>query len=180
LAGQDVTELLHSSVVLGALTAEEKAEVLDHLAAATPSIALDAASYAWSRLAEIVIEDVATNVADALLALDQDDLANRAGRTRYGYVEPTEAAWQLLEGALEPWLDDIARRATLGLPDAALDLAIGTLAGLHSVDGCTNDERLLSWAPDFASEASGSVVRALTRAGLDGDDERLERALDWR
>ena len=115
-----------------------------------------------------------------MLALDQHDLANRAGRTRYGYVEPTEAAWQLLEEALEPWLEDIARRAALDLRDAALDLAIGILAGLHSVDGCTNDERLLSWAPDCASEASDSVVRALTRAGLDGHDERLERALDWR
>jgi hypothetical protein len=175
-----VIEPADSATVLDALTVQEKAAVLDHLVAADPSVGRDAAAHAWSRLGEIVTEDVAANVSDALLALDQHALANRAGRTRFGYVEPTEAAWQLLEEALEPWLRDITRRATLGLPDAALDLATGILVGLRSVDGCDNDERLLSWAPDFASEASDSVVRTLTDAGVDGQDERVERALGWR
>lgn len=168
-----------TNAVLGALTDAEKAEVLDLLVADNPSISRDAASHSRAQLGEIVIEDVAGDVSAALLALEQNDLANRAGGTRHGYVEPTEAAWQLLEEALKPWLEDIGRRAALGLRDGALDLAIAVLGGLQSVDGRTDEERLLSWAPDFAFEAAHSVVNALTQAGVDGDDERLRRALDW-
>ena len=68
----------------------------------------------------------------ALLALDQEDLAANAGRTRYGYVEPTEAAWSLLEAAVEPWLEDITRRASLGLIEAARRLGLGILQALES------------------------------------------------
>lgn len=38
-----------------------------------------------------------------------------AGRQGWGYVEPTEAAWELLEGALNPFLDEMRRRVELGL-----------------------------------------------------------------
>src|SRR5215210_7718918 len=99
-------------------------------------------------LATVTTGHVASAVAEALLSLDQDDLAAHAGRTRYGYVEPTEAAWWLLERALEPWLEDLARRARLGLEKAPRQLGLGILEGLGAVGGhISDDERLLSWAP---------------------------------
>ncbi|MGH2920205.1 MAG: hypothetical protein ACRDLS_16665 [Solirubrobacteraceae bacterium] len=151
--------------------------MLDELVAADPCLAVSATQVARTRLCEVVVDDIAAAVADALLALDQEDLAARAGPTRYGYVEPTEAAWQLLEEALEPWLQDIARRAALGLVDASVDIACGVVLGLRSVDGCDNDERLLSWVPDFPAEATESVRRALSKAGVGVGDPRLERTL---
>jgi hypothetical protein len=51
-------------------------------------------------------EDIASAVADAVTSLDIQDLNGRAGRTRYGYTEPTDAAWQLLEEALEDFVAD--------------------------------------------------------------------------
>lgn len=69
-----------------------------------------------ARLAQVDTDDVTNAVVAALLALDQEDLAARAGRTRYGYVEPTEAAWSLLEAAVEPWLEDITRGQASGSP----------------------------------------------------------------
>lgn len=161
--------------VLAALLAEEKAHVLDQLVATDPGLAASATRVARTRLCEVVVDDVAAAVADGLLALDQEDLAARAGPTRYGYVEPTEAAWQLLEEALEPWLQDIARRAALGLFDASADVACGVVLALRSIDGCDSDERLLSWAPDFAAEATESVRRALSDVGIGAGDPRLER-----
>jgi len=163
--------------VLAALVAEEKAHVLDALVAADPRLAASATGVARTRLCEVAVDDVAAAVADALLALDREDLVARAGRTRYGYVEPTEAAWQLLEEALEPWLQDIARRAGLGLVAACVNLACGVVRGLRNVEGCDNGERLLSWAPDFPAEATESVRGALSKAGIRVGDPRLERAL---
>ncbi|MGZ6693632.1 MAG: hypothetical protein ACXVHQ_40360, partial [Solirubrobacteraceae bacterium] len=86
--------------VLGALTDHEKAELLDALVAHDATLVARAAREARSRLATVKIADVAIAVAEALLALDHEELSRHAGRARYGYVELTEAAWSLLEAAL--------------------------------------------------------------------------------
>jgi hypothetical protein len=84
--------------VLEAVTDREKAELLDALVARTARLAARAGREARSRLAAVDIAEVAIAVAEELLGLDQEELSRHAGRTRYGYVEPTEAAWSLLEG----------------------------------------------------------------------------------
>lgn len=99
-----------------------------------------------SRLGAVSVDDVAASVEDALRALDQDDLAARAGPTRYGYTEPTQAAWELLEEALEPWLEDIVRRARLGLSDAAITIAVGPITALRNVEDSCGRGRSTSWS----------------------------------
>jgi hypothetical protein len=154
--------------VLGALTDREKAELLDALVAHDATLVARAGREARSRLATVKIADVAIAVAEELLALDHEELSRHAGRTRYGYVEPTEAAWSLLEAALQPWLEDIARRAGLGFAGAARQIGLGVLEGLrHAGDGRGNDERLLSWAPDFTEEARITVLRQLADLGIE-------------
>lgn len=172
-----MTERLGPAVVLAALATEEKAAVLDQLTAADPGIETSAAEVAMSKLVDMSVDDVAGRVEDALRALDQDDLAARAGPTRYGYTEPTQAAWELLEEALEPWLEDIGRRAGLGFVDAAIVIAIGSITALRSVEGCDHDQLLLSWAPDFPAEGVSSVCDALRRAGIDPAEPRIEALL---
>jgi hypothetical protein len=48
-------------------------------------------------LGEVSFEDVGCEIEGATPALDLDDLNSRAGRHRWGYEDPTEAAWELLE-----------------------------------------------------------------------------------
>ena len=154
--------------VLGVLTDREKAELLDALIAQDATLAARAGREARSRLAAVDIADVAIAVAEELLGLDQEQLSRHAGRTRYGYVKPTEAAWSLLEAALQPWLEDIARRAGLGFDGAACQIGLGVLEGLRQAgDGGGNDERLLSWAPDFTEDARVTVVRRLAALGIE-------------
>jgi hypothetical protein len=52
-------------------------------------------------------------------ALDLDDLHARAGGHSWGYVEPSEAAWELLEEAIEDLTTDMRRRMEVGLDGAA-------------------------------------------------------------
>ena len=54
-------------------------------------------------LVEISPFSVADEVEDALLQFDYDDLNGRARSHSWGYVEPSEAAGELLEEALEPF-----------------------------------------------------------------------------
>jgi hypothetical protein len=149
----------------------EKAAVLDELVGADHELQVRAERVARSRLSDVEIDDVADAVAAALLALDQDDLGANAGRTRHGYVEPTEAAWSLLEAAVEPWVEDIARRASLGVLDAARRLGLAIFEALERVGQHTrNDDLLISWAPDFVDETVDRVTQ-LVDAGIVLTDE---------
>jgi hypothetical protein len=44
---------------------------------------------------------------DELDALEVGDVWDRAGPTRHGYVEPSEAADQMIEGVLAPFLEEL-------------------------------------------------------------------------
>ena len=157
----------------------EKAAVLDDLVAADSELGDRAERAARSRLAQVETGDVANDVVTALLALDQEDLAANAGRTRYGYVEPTEAAWSLLEAAVEPWLEDITRRASLGLIYAARRVGLGTLQALESAERhIRNDDLLVSWAPDFPDETTDRVVELLRDLGIELTDTERAHASD--
>jgi hypothetical protein len=111
-------------------------------------------------------EDIASAVADAVTSLDIQDLSGRAGATRYGCTEPTEAAWQLLEDAVEDLLSDMKRRAELGLTDAAITMCRGIVAGLYKARSAASDGPL-GWAPDFPTEEAGHAVAELLRAFSD-------------
>lgn len=157
----------------------EKAAVLDELVAVDHELEDRAERAARSRLAQVQTDEVADAVVAALLALDQEDLAAHAGPTRYGYVEPTEAAWSLLEAAVEPWLEDITRRASIGLTEAARRIGFGTLEALQRIGPHTrNDDLLVSWAPDFAAETADQVARVLADAGIDLTDAEVADAAD--
>jgi hypothetical protein len=163
-----VTSTPETLVVLAALTDREKAEVLDALIAQDSAVAARAGREGRGVLVAVEIDAVASAVTDALLGLDQEELSHHAGRTRYGYVEPTAAAWSLLEAALQPWLDDITRRAGLGFHGPARQIAHGMLQGLECADDHGgSDDLLLSWAPDFTDEARETLRRQLAALGIE-------------
>lgn len=150
--------------VLDRLKPEEAATVLRRLLAAHPDLSREAERISRSLLHEVTFEAVADEVEDAVRALDLEDLHGRAGRHEWGYVEPTEAAWEILEEAVEPFLDDMRRQIGLGLEAEALEICKGVVLGLYRVEhgkGC----QLVEWAPDFPAEAAGGAVETWRTGG---------------
>jgi hypothetical protein len=118
---------------LDLLAPGEQAQVLHVLIAAHPDLAAPAEQLAAELLGSVSVEQVASDVEAALVGIPLDALATRAGRVRgRGYVHEVDAAWELVEEAIEPFRSDLQRRATLGLLDAAANVAIGIVAGLHA------------------------------------------------
>ena len=150
---------------LASCSNSEKASVLTQLLDEDPTLRTRAEDIARQTLASVDIAAIRDLVVEAILELDTEALANRAGPRRHGYLEPTDAAWQLLEEVIQPWIEDIGRRARLGLREAAADLATALTQALEAaerradrVDDCLLDQ----WAPDFPSEAASWVERTFS------------------
>lgn len=147
---------------LDQLQPTERSQVLSELIAAHPDLRLEAERIARGLLAEVDADEVANFIEWQLREADLDQLASRAGRVRGGYVHENEAAAEILEELLQPELDDLARRARLGLEDAASQLALGLLQGLASCREGVEAGTVLAYAgPDVTDDLAWSVRRAV-------------------
>ncbi len=110
---------------------------------------------------------------DEIRALDYEDLNARAGSHKWGYVEPSEAAWEILEETVEPALDDMKRHIELGLEAEALEICKGMVLGLYRLSEREGGD-VLGWAPDFPAEAAGNALE-FWHAGADEPKRREVR-----
>ena len=150
--------------VLDNLDSGEAASVLGKLLDRHNELRSEAEAIASDMLTEISPDSVADEIEEALLQFDYDDLNGRAGSHSWGYVEPSEAAGELLEEALEPFVNDMKRRLEMGLEDQASQFCQGILLGLYRVrDGREND--ILNWVPDFPGEAAANALKVWSETG---------------
>jgi hypothetical protein len=148
---------------LDGLKGDEAATVLRLLLENRPDLKKEVEALAKSVIGDVSVEEVASAVEDELRSLDLEDLNSRAGSHAYGYVEPSEAAWELVEEAVTPFLDDIKQRAEAGETDAALSTCVGVVLGLYRLrDQDRND--FLGWAADSPDEMAGEAIVTLRKA----------------
>ena len=146
-----------SRALLEHLKPEEAAEVLRRLLKARADLVNEAEGIAKAVITQVNFEDIAAAVEDAVTGVDIDDVYARAGKHEWGYVEPGEAALEILDSAVEPFIEDIKRQIDLGLDAEALETCKGVMLGLYRAAEETEDEVLL-WAPEFPMEAAGHAI----------------------
>jgi len=83
-------------------------------------------------------------------------LNGRAGRTRHGYVEPGQAAWDLFEEALAPFIDEMAKNHKRALPAVAKFFCIGIIIGLQMYKKGSSSG-LSDWLQDAPGEYLDTV-----------------------
>jgi hypothetical protein len=124
-------------------------------------------SRCWPRPTAAALEERIDEIMDRV-ARAGDDHVERAAvlelALRTG--DPESAADEILDDALQPFLDDLQRRAGLGTRSAAVELAAGILLGLYN---CRhgNSETLLEYSPDYAAERASGVVSDCTKLGIE-------------
>ncbi|MBI4734503.1 MAG: hypothetical protein HY766_00325 [candidate division NC10 bacterium] len=148
---------------LDRLTGDEAVTVLRLLWEERPELRKEVERLAKSVLGGVSVEDVADAVEDAVRSLDLDDLSSRAGRHRDGYVEPSQAAVDLVEEAVMPFIEDIKRRAEARQQAAALNTCVGVVLGLYRLRNREGDP-FLGWAADSPDEMAGEAVVTLRKA----------------
>jgi hypothetical protein len=165
---------------VAALTVAEKSQLLDQLLAANPQLRQQAATLARQQLAEQDRSAVADDLTAALHSCELEQLNSRAGyHPGLGYVEASEAACEILDETLQPFLDDLTRRATLGMTTTATDLAVGILCGLYA---CRDEAGapLIEYCPDYPDERAEQVLDQCARLRVELPvDDLLDATPQW-
>jgi len=144
--------------ILERLASEEAVAVLHLLLGKHPELRPEVEGMAKNVMSSISIEDIAADVFSAVTGVDLEALHGRAGKHSWGYVEPNEAAWELLEEALDDWVDDMKRKVEADMLTAAQGVCVGIIAGLYNARNVASDG-MLNLAPDFPAEHAGYVVQ---------------------
>jgi len=152
----------------------EAAAVLRRLLQAHPDLSKEAEQMARSLLHQVRYQDVAAQIEDEVRALDYDDLNARAGRHEWGYIEPSEAAWEILEETVKPFVDDMKRHLELGLEAEALEICKGLVLGCYRLSERGGGD-VLGWAPDFPDEAAGSALEVWCTGSHDSKGRERSR-----
>src|SRR5436190_2163023 len=114
--------------ILDRMSGEEAGTVLRHLLERHLDLRPEAERIAEAVMSSQSVEDVAASIADSLTSVDLDALNGRAGKHSWGYVEPSEAAVELLAEAVEEWVEDMKRHVELDMMASAQTLCAGIVA----------------------------------------------------
>ena len=153
------------------LNADEASKVLRDLLGDNPDLTKKAYEFAMKVTGDIDADDVMDEVFCELDRLDMDDLNGRAGRTRYGYVEPCDAAWELFEEALDPYIDEMRKNQQRALPATAKTYCIGIIKGLqkYEEESCSD---IKDWMTDAPGEYIDTVIEEWKKGSPNDDDIR--------
>jgi hypothetical protein len=149
--------------LLERLTSEEASAVLRRLLDKHPELHAEANQIATDQVTSVSVEEVAEDVFDRVTGVGLDELNSRAGSHSWGYVEPSEAANELLEESIEDLVQDMKRQAELGFAPAGEAICVGIVCGLYRARK-TDSDGALGWDPDFPAERAGYTVVELIRA----------------
>jgi hypothetical protein len=146
-----------TSNLLDRLSPEESSTVLRLLLEQNPTMRATAQKIAEDLVSSPSIEDIASEVHQLITSVDLEALNERAGAHSWGYVEPSEAACELLEESLADLVNDLKRRAECGFIPAAETICAGIVQGLYQAKDVDSDGAL-GWATDFPAEHACQVV----------------------
>ena len=148
--------------IINQLSPTDALAILRALADSDNQLAARIAEMATARLRGVAPEEIAAALYDELNGLDVEEVWYRAGRTRYGYVEPHEAAEQMIEETIAPFLEELKKYQALGMNAEANRMCMGLLLGLHRF-GRESTSEFKDWAsdaPDAFAEAAFDAWKA--------------------
>lgn len=98
-------------------------------------------------ISKVNLEDIASEVYFELDSIEVEKVWDQSGRTRYGYVEPTEKACEIFEETVEPFIEELRRYKKLSMDEEAKICCMGILKGLYQFDKESPSE-FKDWALD--------------------------------
>ncbi len=145
--------------------------ILSALIPQYPEIAARAEELAEEILLDVDTEDIAGSLADELDGPDIEEVWDSSGRTRDGYVDPSERAYEMLEEIIDPYIDEMMDYLKRDMKDQSRDYCAAILLGIHKFE-TEYSSSLLEEVPDFCNDMS-QYVREKWEESVE-DEERVK------
>jgi hypothetical protein len=143
--------------ILDALTGSDALSILRVLAERNSDVAREIDAVAKELLRELDVESLAEDVKEALECLDVEEVWDRSGENRDGYVDPGDAAWEMFEETLEPFCREIEKYRKLSMWKEANLCYQGIMKGIHDFERESSTE-YKQWAVDAPAEFFGRIL----------------------
>lgn len=98
-------------------------------------------------LSDVDVSEISGQVFFELESIQVEELWNRSGKKRYGYVEPGEEAWEMFREVLEPYICRMERYQNLLMLEEAKKYCLGILKGIYKF-GKEEPTQFAEWASD--------------------------------
>jgi hypothetical protein len=149
--------------IINNLYPEDAQAIYQQFAAQDEKLSAQNATLALAYLSDVDTEEIAETLRYELERLTPEEVWDRAGNTRYGYEETGEAAEQMIDEVLEPYLEEMRKYHKTGLNREAQQMCQGLLLGFNDFEHQSKTE-FKDWAVD-APHAFAQEVLTVWREG---------------
>jgi len=110
-----------------------------------------------SDLSDVDADEVADEVFLCLNSIQVEDLWDNSGKTHWGYQEPTEVAFEMLEDEVRFYIQEMERYYSLGMKREEKEYCKGILSGLCRY-GESGDNEFRDWCPDDPYTIAENII----------------------
>jgi len=146
-----------NDAIIDHLSPDEALAILKHLAKEDADLARRIEQIGRKRLTGVDVEDIAEQVYSDLDTLPVEDVWERAGSSYGEYIEPGEAAWEMFEETLNPFMREMKRYQELSMRSEAKHYCMGILQGIYWFEKESQSE-YKNWAEDVPSQHFHSII----------------------
>lgn len=136
---------------IDAITPEHALSVLKKLVNEDEKMTMRIQQIITQLICDIDYAEIAGEVYATLDSIEVEDLWDRSGAKRDGYIEPYEMADEMIYEALSSYLDQLKEYKTLSMDKESKLFFMGILRGLYLFDR-ESDTQFREWAEDIAGD----------------------------
>lgn len=153
----DKSSTKYKKIFLDEITPDLAVNILKKLCNQNPELMQKAHGCAIDYLSNINIDQVSQDVFSDLDNIDVQDLWGRSGPSAYGYHDPGEMAFEMVEEVIDVYINKMHEYRTLNMANHEMKYCVGILKGLYLFDTRSKSE-FHDWAPDTASTSYSLVL----------------------
>jgi len=153
--------------VINKLTAEQALKIVKRLGRKGGKLREAVLTETMNVLTEIDLDETADEVVAVLESIDVQDCWDRSGSSRYGYTSPDEAATEIIEEELQPFIDQVDRYHEMGLPAQEAVYCMGVVLGMYRYERESESE-FKQWCEDIPAEYGGLLLDKWRERNPDG------------
>jgi len=143
--------------MISKLTGDQALKILARLARKEGKLREAILAEAMNVLTEIDLDQTAEEVVAVLDSVDVQDCWDRSGGSRDGYTSPDEAAAEIIDEELQPFVDQVERYHEMELPTQEATCCMGIILGLYRWERESESE-FRQWAEDIPAEYAGPLL----------------------